>query len=110
VAIIEPPESTRLRRSRSGSQSLFRGQKPNLANGKWRSLRTRSILICSCRLALSAFWWNDLTADFAARIGQGMDVDIPLAGGKLLRLLGRERRLSLNRVFRGAALLAHPHH
>jgi len=67
-------------------------------------------LICSCRLALLGFWWNDLTADFAARIGLGMDVDVPLTGGKLLRLLGRERRLPLNRVFRGAALLAHPHY
>src|SRR5437763_3656362 len=67
-------------------------------------------LICSCRLALSGFWRNDLTTDFAARIGMGMDVDVPLTGGKLLRLLGRERRLPLDRVFRGAALLAHPHH
>ena len=62
------------------------------------------------RLALSAFWWDDLTADFAARIGLGMDVEVPLAGGKLLRLLGRERRLPFDRVFRGAALLAHPHY
>src|SRR5947208_4131088 len=62
----------------------------------------RPYLICSCRLALLGFWWNDLTADFAARIGLGMDVDVPLTGGKLLRLLGRERPLPLNRVFRGA--------
>src|SRR5436853_7085956 len=62
------------------------------------------------RLALSAFWWNDLTADFAARIGLGMDVDVPLAGGKLLRLLARVARLPLNAVFRRAALLAPPRH
>jgi len=73
-------------------------------------MRTRSILIYSCRLALSGFWRNDLTADFAARIGLGMYVDVPLTGGKLLRLLGREGRLPLNRVFRGAALLAHPYY
>jgi hypothetical protein len=109
---------TQMRRQRSSAKptpdrQLCHAIKKGAAESllRFRAFQSRSESKLNFRrLALSAFRWDDLTADFAAWVGLGMDIDVPLAGGKLLRLFGRERRLPLDRVFRGAALLAHPHH
>src|SRR5215469_16281904 len=37
-----------------------------------------------------------------------VQVDVPLSGDEVLRLLGCERRLSLDGIFRGAAFLGEP--
>jgi hypothetical protein len=40
------------------------------------------------------FWRHHLTADFAGLMILRVHVDVPLADGKLLRLLGGQRRVS----------------
>ena len=73
-----------------------------------RSLSPFSSTCCECTYpARSAFRRHDLTADLACRMRLGVDVDVPLAGGELRRLLGSERGFALDGARgRGALLLS----
>src|ERR1700751_3578944 len=56
----------------------------------------------------SALGRDHLTADLAARVGLGVNIDVPVARHHLLRLFRREGCFAFDGVADGSALLAQP--